>query len=43
MPMSWARIGKLQAAEGLRWRTPESWFGEWVDPAFAVKEGQRRS
>ena len=37
IPMSRARIGKLLAAEGLRWRTQETWFGERVDPAFAEK------
>ncbi len=39
MPMSRARIGKLLVAEGLRWRTQETWFGERVDPAFAEKRG----
>ena len=39
IPMSRARIGKLLVAEGLRWRTQESWFGERVDPAFAEKRG----
>ena len=37
--MSRARIGKLLVAEGLRWRTQETWFGERVDPAFAEKRG----
>jgi transposase len=37
IPMSRARIGKLLAAEGLRWRTQETWFGERVDPACAEK------
>jgi transposase len=39
IPMSRARIGKLLVAEGLRWRTQETWFGERVDPAFAEKRG----
>jgi transposase len=39
LPMSRARIGKLLVAEGLRWRTQETWFGERVDPAFAEKRG----
>jgi transposase len=39
IPISRARIGKLLAAEGLRWRTQETWFGERVDPAFAEKRG----
>jgi len=39
LPISRARIGKLLVAEGLRWRTQETWFGERVDPAFAEKRG----
>ncbi len=39
VPMSRARIGKLLVAEGVRWRTQETWFGERVDPAFAEKRG----
>jgi transposase len=35
-----SRIGELLQAEGLRWRTQETWFGERVDPAFAAKRGQ---
>jgi transposase len=35
-----SRIGDLLQAEGLRWRTPGTWFGERVDPAFAEKRGQ---
>jgi transposase len=34
-----SRIGELLHAEGLRWRTQETWFGERVDPAFAEKRG----
>jgi transposase len=34
-----SRIGELLQAEGLRWRTQETWFGERVDPAFAAKRG----
>jgi transposase len=33
------RIDELLLAEGLRWRTQETWFGERVDPAFAEKRG----
>jgi transposase len=42
IPMSRARIGKLLAAEGLRWRTQETWFGERVDPDFARKRGRSK-
>lgn len=37
--MSRAQVGKLLVAEGLRWRTQETWFGARVDPAFAEKRG----
>ncbi len=33
------RIGELLRAEGLRWRTQETWFGERVDPDFVKKRG----
>lgn len=35
-----SRIGELLQAEGLRWRTQETWFGERVDPGFAEKRGR---
>jgi transposase len=35
-----SRMGELLHAEGLRWRTQETWFGERVDPAFAEKRGR---
>ena len=35
-----SRIGEVLHAEGLRWRTQETWFGERVDPAFAAKRGR---
>ena len=35
-----SRIGELLQAEGLRWRTQETWFGARVDPAFAEKRGR---
>jgi transposase len=35
-----SRIGELLQAEGLRWRTQETWFGERVDPDFVAKRGQ---
>ena len=34
-----SRIDELLIAEGLRWRTQETWFGEGVDPEFAKKRG----
>ena len=35
-----SRIGEILQAEGLRWRTQETWFGERPDPAFAEKRGR---
>ena len=37
-----SRIDDLLIAEGLRWRTPETWFGERVEPEFAKKRGALR-
>lgn len=40
--MKRSRIDEVLLAEGLRWRTQESWFGERavpVDPEFAKKRG----
>jgi transposase len=37
--MKRSRIGELLLAEGLRWRSQETWYGERVDPAFAEKRG----
>ena len=34
-----SRIGELLLAEGLRWRSQETWYGERVDPAFAENRG----
>jgi transposase len=39
IPIKRARIGEVLVAEGLRWRRPEAWFGERVDPEFAEKRG----
>jgi transposase len=39
IPIKRARIGEVLLAEGLRWRSQESWFGERVDPEFAEKRG----
>jgi len=33
------RVGEILRAEGLRWRTHETWFGERVDPDFVQKRG----
>jgi transposase len=35
-----SRVAEVLPAEGLRWRTQETWFGERVDPAFAAKRGR---
>jgi transposase len=37
-----SRIDELLIAEGLRWRTQETWFGERVDPEFAKKRARLR-
>ena len=37
--MKRSRVGEILQAEGVRWRTQETWFGERVDPAFAEKRG----
>ena len=42
LPIKRSRIGELLQAEGLRWRRPEPWFGERVDPACAEKRGPAR-
>jgi|SRR5215475_1915537 len=34
-----SRLDEILLAEGLRWRTQETWFGERVDPDFAKKRG----
>jgi transposase len=39
LPMKRTRISEILVAEGLRWRTQETWFGERVDPACAEKRG----
>lgn len=38
-----SRIDELLVAEGLRWRSQETWFGERVDPEFAKKRGASNS
>lgn len=38
-----SRIDDLLIAEGLRWRTQETWFGERVDPEFTKKRGVLRN
>ena len=37
-----SRMDEILLKEGLRWRRPETWFGERVDPAFADKRGGSR-
>ena len=39
LPIKRSRINELLVAEGLRWRTDETWFGDRVDPKFAEKRG----
>jgi transposase len=39
LPIKRTRIDEILVAEGLRWRTQETWFGERVDPAFVEKRG----
>jgi transposase len=37
--MKRSRVDEILIAEGIRWRTQETWFGERVDPDFAQKRG----
>jgi hypothetical protein len=32
--MKRARLDEILIAEGMRWRTQETWFGERVDPGI---------
>lgn len=41
--MKRSRLSALLVAEGLRWRSAETWFSERVDPAFAEKRGRSNS
>ncbi len=41
--MKRSRLSELLIAEGLRWRSAETWFSERVDPAFAEKRGRSSS
>ena len=43
LAISRSRIGEILQAEGLRWRTQETWFGERVDPDFVAKRGRLSS
>lgn len=38
--MGRTRVAEVLSAEGLRWRKQEGWFGERVDPEFALKRGR---
>ncbi len=42
-PIKRSRIDEILIAEGLRWRTQETWFGERVDAEFAEKRGASSS
>lgn len=42
IPIKRSRIDELLRAEGLRWRTQETWLGSRVDPAFAQKKRPSR-
>jgi transposase len=39
LPIKRSRINEILMAEGLRWRTDETWVGDRVDPQFAEKRG----
>ncbi len=41
--MKRSRLSEVLIAEGLRWRSAETWFSERVDPAFAEKRGRLSS
>ncbi len=43
IPIKRTRIDEILIAEGLRWRTQETWFGDRVDPEFARKRGSSSS
>jgi len=43
IPIKRTRIDEILIAEGLRWRTQETWFGDRVDPEFAKKRGSSSS
>lgn len=43
VPIKRSRIDELLQAEGLRWRTQETWFGSRVDPEFAQKKRRSRT
>lgn len=42
IPIKRSRISEILRQEGLRWRQQEGWFGERVDPDFAVKRGRSK-
>ncbi len=43
IPIKRSRIDEILVAEGLRWRTQETWFGDRVDPDFGQKRGSSPS
>ncbi len=40
--MKRSRLSEVLIAEGLRWRSAETWFSERVDPVFAAKRGRSK-
>jgi transposase len=40
VPIKRSRIGEILQAEGLRWRSQETRFGERADPAFVANRGR---
>jgi transposase len=43
LAMKRSRADEILVAEGVRWRTQETWFGERIDPEFARKRGRSSS
>ena len=43
LAMKRSRADEILIAEGVRWRTQETWFGERIDPEFAQKRGRSSS
>lgn len=43
LAMKRSRADEILVAEGVRWRSQETWFGERLDPEFARKRGRSSS
>lgn len=43
LAMKRSRADEILIAEGVRWRTQETWFGKRIDPEFAAKMGRSSS